>query len=62
MKKFRKSLEKTRKVHEEDIDFPIHSTYNKGHIAEHVWNMEEDQDRWITKETIIKIATIIEMA
>ena len=28
-KKFRKTLEKTKKVHEEVIDFPINSTYNR---------------------------------
>lgn len=31
--KFRKTLEKTRKVHEEDIAFPVDSTYNSRSVA-----------------------------
>ena len=53
-KKFRKTLEKTKKVHEEVIDFPINSTYNRKVLQ----NIEEDIVKWITKETIIKIITI----
>lgn len=43
-KNFRKTLEKSGKVHELYIDFPVESTYNSRSIADKSWDTEEDID------------------